>query len=73
MYFTGNHGYHNFLFFAPMLNSLLWNRNGKVTNRISTGISSEKIKPFNAGLEPKMSNLSNARLTLKFNKFFFVI
>ena len=44
MYFTGN-GYQNFLVFAPTLSSLILDSNKKVTNWISTGITSEKIKP----------------------------
>ena len=50
MYFTGDNGYQNFLVFASMLSSLLLDCNKKVTNWISTGISSEKIKPFNINL-----------------------
>ena len=50
MYFTENDGYQSFLAFAPMLSSLILDRKRKVTNRILTGISSEKIKAFNTGL-----------------------
>ena len=80
MYFTGNNCYQNFLVFAPMLSSLILDSNKKVTNWISTGISSEKIKPFDTNLEPAMSNLANGRVILKFNKsvlvkknFFFIV
>ena len=57
MDFIGNDGYQNFLVFAPMLSSLILDSNKKVTNCISTEMSSEKIKPFYTGLEPTMSNL----------------
>ena len=67
MYVPGNDGYQNFLVFAPLLSSLILNRNKKVTNGISTGILSEKIKPFDTNLEPTMSNLANGRVNLKFN------
>ena len=50
-----------------MLISLILDSNRKVTNRISTRISSEKIKPFYTGLEPTMSNLANGRVNFKFN------
>ena len=40
-----------FLVFAPMLSSVILEDNKKVTAWISTGISSEKIKPFDIGLE----------------------
>ena len=58
IYFTGDNGYQNFLVFAPMLSSLILNRDRKVTDWISTKISSEKFKPFDAGL---------SRVNLKFN------
>ena len=67
IYFTGDDGYQNFLVFAPMFSSLILNSNKKITNWISTGISSEKAKAFNTDLEPTMSNLANGRVTLKFN------
>ena len=67
MYFAGDHGYQNFLPFGPMLSSLILNSNKKVTNWILTGISSEKIKPFDTNLESTMSNLANGGVTLKFN------
>ena len=59
MYFRSNDGYQNILVFAPMLNSLILDSNKKVTNQISTIISTEKIKPFDTNLEPIMSNLAN--------------
>ena len=68
MYFTGNDGYQNFLDFAPMLSSLILNSNKKVTNWISTRTLSEQIKLFDTNLEPTISNLANARVTLKFTK-----
>ena len=58
MYFGGG-----FLAFAP----LILDSNKKVTNWISTRISSEGIKPFNANLELTMCNLTNGRTILKFN------
>ena len=71
MYFTGNDCYQNFLVFAPMLNisksSLILDSNKKVISWILTGISSEKIKPYDTNLEPTMSNLANGRVILKFN------
>ena len=50
-----------------MLSSLIMKKDTKYTNWISTGISSEEIKPFHTNLEPPMSNLANGRLVLKFN------
>ena len=80
MYFTGNDGCLNFLVFATMLSSLILDSNKKVINWTSTGISSEKIKPFDANLEPIMSNLANSKVILKFGKlcfsakkFFFIV
>ena len=67
MYFTGDDGYQNFLVFAPMHSSLIFDSNKKVTNLISTKISSEKNKLFGTNLEPTMSNLANGRVTLKYN------
>ena len=66
---TGNDGYLNFLAFAPKFISLIVDANEKVTNWISTGILSEKIKLFGTKLEPAMSNLSNGRVILKFHNF----
>ena len=51
MYFTDIDDHQNFLVFAPMLSSLILDSNKNVTYRISTGISSEKIKPFDINLE----------------------
>ena len=65
--FTGNNGYQKFLVFAPMLGSLILDSNRKVSNWILTGISSEKFKPFDTGLESTMSNLANGRANLKFS------
>ena len=62
MYFTGDNGYQNFLVFAPILSLLILNSNEKVTNWMSTGISSEKIKSFVINLEPSMTNLANGRV-----------
>ena len=50
IYFIGDDGYQNFLVFAPMLSSVILDSNRKVTDWISTGISSEKIKPFDTDL-----------------------
>ena len=62
MYFTGDDGYQNFLVFAPILSLLVLDSNEKVTNWMSTGISSEKIKSFDTNLEPSMTNLANGRV-----------
>ena len=51
MYFTDIDDHQNFLVFAPMLSSLILDSNKNVTYRILTGISSEKIKPFDTNLE----------------------
>ena len=67
IYFTGKDSYQNFLVFASMLSSLILDSNTKVTNWISTGISSEKTKPFDTGLATKMSNLASGRVNLKTN------
>ena len=67
IYFIGNAGYQNFLVFGPMLSSLILDSNKKVTDWISTGISSEIIKPFDINLEPTMSNLANGKVILKFS------
>ena len=50
-----------------MPSSLISDSNKKVANWISTGISSEKIKPFYTNLEPTMSDLPNGRVNVKFN------
>ena len=67
MYYTGNDGCQNVPVFAPMLSFLILDSNKKVTNWILTGISSEKIKPFDTNLDPTMSNLANGQIKLKFN------
>ena len=67
MYFTGNDCYQNFLVFVSVLRYLVLDSNRKVTSWISTGISSKKIKPFDTGLEPTMSNLANGRVNLTSN------
>ena len=68
MYFTGNDGYQNFIFFASLLTSLMLDSNKTLTNKISTGISTGKTKQFDTNLELTMSNLANGRVILKFNK-----
>ena len=70
MHFTGNDSYQDFLVFAPMLNSLMLDRNRNVTDSISTGISSEKIKAFDTGLELTMSNLAYGKVKLKVGKLY---
>ena len=50
-----------------MLGSLVLDRNKKVTTWISTGISSEKTRPFDTNLQPTMSYLANGTVNLKFN------
>ena len=67
MYFTGNDVYQNFLVFVSMLSSIMLDSDKKVTDWISTGISSENIKLFDTNLEIIMYNLSNGRLELKFS------
>ena len=57
--------------FAPMLTSLILDSDKKVTNWISIGISSDKIKLFDSNLEPTMSNLANGKISLKFNNSVF--
>ena len=64
VYFTDDDGFHNFLVFDAILSSLTLDSNEKVANWISTGILSEKIKPFDTKLEPTMSNLANGRVIL---------
>ena len=44
----------------------------KVTNCISTRISSEKIKEFDTGIELTVSNLANGGVNLKFNNSVFM-
>ena len=67
MYFTGSDGYQIFLAFLPMFSSIILDKNKKVTNWTSTGISPEKIKPFDTNLEMIMPDLDNGRVTLKFS------
>ena len=67
MYLTGDNGYQNFLVLTPTLSSVILDSNNNV-NRISAGISSEKIKPFHFNLEPTISSLANDRVILKFSK-----
>ena len=65
MLFREKNDYQNFLNFAPVLSSIILESNKKVTNWILSGISSEKIEPFDTNLEPTMSNLANGRVNLK--------
>ena len=60
MYFTVDGGYQSFLVFAPMLNSLTLDdyNNNKVTYRISTGISSIAITPFEHSFAPMSIKLT---------------
>ena len=48
-----------FSLISPILSSLRLDSNKKVTNWISIGILSEKIKPLDNNLEPTMSDLTN--------------
>ena len=73
MYFTGNDVYQNFLVFVSMLSSIMLDSGKKVTDWISTGISSENIKLFDTNFEIIMYNLSNGRLELKFSNSVLVI
>ena len=50
-----------------MLIPIILYSNEKVTSCISTGISSEKIKPLDTNLEPTMTNLANCKVNLKFS------
>ena len=65
MYFPDFDGYQNFLVFAPVLRSLILDSNKKVTNWMSTGISSEKIS-----FQPTMSKSANDRVTLNSTTLF---
>ena len=67
MYVTGDDGYQNFSVSAPMLSSVTVDNNKKTIYWISTGISSETIKPFDTKLKPTMSNLANGKVNLKVN------
>ena len=66
LYFKGYDSYKDFLFFAPILSSLILDSNRKVTDWISTGLLSLKIKLFDISLELIMSNLPNGRANLEF-------
>ena len=70
MYFPDFDGYQNFLVFAPVLRSLILDSNKKVTNWMSTGISSEKIKTFDTSFQPTMSKSANDRVTLNSTTLF---
>ena len=67
MFFTGDNGYQTFLVFSAMLSSLISGSNRKVINWILTGISFEKIKPFDTGLQSTMPNLADGSVKLKSN------
>ena len=70
IHLTGNDGYQNFLVFASMLISIILDSNKKdkkVTYWISSGISSEKNKPFDSNFKLTIYNLANGRVILKFN------
>ena len=68
---TSIDGYQkNFVFFPPMLNSLILYKKKKVTNWISTRVLSKKIKPFDANLASTMTNLVNGKVSLRFNNLF---
>ena len=67
MYLTGDDGYQNFLFFSPMVSSLILNSNKKVVKWTPTRIPSKKIKPFDTIIQPTMSNLANGWVILKLN------
>ena len=67
MYLTVDNGYQKFLFFTPMVSSLILNSNKKVTKWIPFRIPSKKIKPFDAIIQPTMSNLANGWVILKLN------
>ena len=70
IYFTGDDVYQIFLGLAPILSSLMLDSNRKVTNWIWTRILSEKFKPFDTDLEPRISNLANSRGNLKSDSSF---
>ena len=51
MHFIGDDGFQSWLSdIAVMLNSGTFDNSKKVTNWISTGVSSEKLKPFDTNL-----------------------
>ena len=51
-----------------MLNLLTLDNNKKVTNWISTGVSPEKIKPFDTNLTSTVTNLGNGKVSLILKK-----
>ena len=66
MYFTDDDGYPKLSVSAALLNLLtLDNIINNFTYWTSTGISSEKIKPFDPSLAPIMSNLASVRVSIK--------
>ena len=65
IYFTGDNGYQNVLVFAPMLSYLILNNDRKVTDWISTKISSENFKLFDAGLSRVNLKFKNSVLVQK--------
>ena len=69
-YFTSEDAYQHFLVFALILNLIILENNKKLTNWISTGVSPEKIKLFDANYTPTRTNLANGRVSLKFNYSF---
>ena len=64
MYFTGNDG--NQKVFATIFIPIILYSKKKSYLWISTGISSENIKPFYTDLEPTMSTLANCRVNVEF-------
>ena len=69
MYITGDDGYQNFSVLAPIRNSLTFDSNKEVIYRISTGILSENIKPFDSNLEPTISVLSQKGSSSLYSSF----
>ena len=67
MHFTSDDGYQSFLVFPPIFSSVTLDINKEVTKWILTGISSEKMKPFDTIFEPTISNLVHGRVILKLN------
>ena len=65
MYFAGNDGYWSFCPNAQFPNI---RQQKKVTNW-TTGVSSEKIKPFGTNLEPIMFHLANGRVSSLHSNF----
>ena len=51
-----------------MFSSLILDTDKNVTNWMLTGISTDKIKPFDTNLELIMPNLANGRVILEFIK-----